>query len=66
MHAAEDTSEIVTSVEVLGGNENEGVHLISLLEKESKQGLSQEGVAADALYNSVHNRRYLKSRDMKA
>jgi IS5 family transposase len=66
VHAAEDSSEIVTSVDILGGNEYEGIHLVSLLEREVERGLSQEGVAADALYDSMDNRHYLDSRDVKA
>jgi IS5 family transposase len=66
VHIAEDTSDIVTSVSLLGGNENEGVHLVSLLQGEEARGLRQDGVAADALYDSATNRQYLFDRGIQA
>ena len=65
-HVAEDEHEIVTSVEVLPGNENEGEHLETLLEEEETQLIRSESVVADALYDSAKNRTTIHSRDMKA
>lgn len=59
VHAACDESELVTSVEVLFGNENEGAeeNVRSLLGKEREQGMEHGAVVADALYDSADNRR---------
>lgn len=59
VHVGCDESEIVTSVDLLCGNENEGAekNVRSLLEKEREQGMEQEAVVADALYDSAENRR---------
>jgi len=66
-HIVEDESQIVTSVETIPGNENEGseVHLESLLQKEEEKGLTSEAVACDALYDSLANRVNLEKRGMK-
>jgi IS5 family transposase len=59
IHAVCDESELVTSVEVLLGNENEGAedNVRSLLGKEREQGMEYEAVVADALYDSAENRK---------
>lgn len=59
IHTGCDESEIVTSVDVLSGNANEGAekNVRSLLEKERTQGIKYEAVVADALYDSAENRR---------
>lgn len=62
----EDESEIVTSVEVLHGNQNEGSELSSLLEKEEKKDLKAEAVVADALYDSADNRSLIHQKKMRA
>ena len=66
-HIAKDESEIITSCEILPGDENEGErsNLESLLQKEDEKGLSGEAVAADALYDSLANRLTVKKRKMK-
>jgi len=66
-HIAKDESEIITSCEILAGDENEGErsNLESLLQKEDEKGLSGEAVAADALYDSLANRLTIKRRKMK-
>jgi hypothetical protein len=66
VHIGEDTIEIVTSVSLLGGNENEGAHLIALLQGEEEHGLRTDGIAADALYDSGNNRGYLQNRSIRA
>jgi len=66
VHVAEDTNDIVTSVSLLGGNENEGAHLVALLQGEEERGLKTESVAADALYDSAGNRGYLQQRGIQA
>jgi IS5 family transposase len=58
-HVGCDESEMVTSVDLLSGNENEGAekNVRSLLAKEREQGMAQEAVVADALYDSGENRK---------
>lgn len=67
-HIAEDTSEIVTSVELLPGNTIEGKkeHLESLLQKEEEKEIKSEAVVADGIYNSADNRELIKDKKMKA
>jgi IS5 family transposase len=67
-HVGCDESEIVTSVDLLTGNENEGAekNVRSLLEKERKQGMEHGAVVADGLYDSAENRKAIheeKTRD---
>ncbi len=59
VHVGCDESEIVTSVDTLSGDENEGAekNVRSLLEKEREQGVEHQAVVADALYDSAENRR---------
>lgn len=59
VHVGCDESEIVTSVDTLSGNENEGAekNVRSLLEKEREQEMEQEAVVGDALYDSAENRK---------
>jgi IS5 family transposase len=59
IHAGCDESEIVTSVDLLSGNENEGAekNVRSLLEKERGQGMEHQAVVTDALYDSAENRK---------
>jgi IS5 family transposase len=58
-HVGCDESEIVTSLDLLSGNENEGAekNVRSLLKKEREQGMEHEAVVADALYDSAENRK---------
>jgi IS5 family transposase len=58
-HVGCDESEIVTSIDLLTGNENEGAekNVRSLLEKEREQGMEHGAVVADALYDSAENRK---------
>lgn len=58
-HIGCDESEIVTSVDLLSGNENEGSekNVRSLLEKEREQGVEYRSVVGDALYDSAENRK---------
>jgi hypothetical protein len=59
VHVGCDESEIVTSLDLLSGNENEGAekNVRTLLEKERGQGMEHEAVVADALYDSAENRK---------
>jgi len=59
VHVGCDESEIVTSVDLLSGNENEGAekNVRSLLERERESGMEYEAVVADALYDSAENRK---------
>jgi len=65
-HIVEDEAEIVTSVEVLQGNQNEGSELSLLLEKEEKKDLKAESLVADALYDSADNRNLIHRKKMRA
>jgi IS5 family transposase len=56
LHIAEDTSELVTTVQVLPGNGHEGSHLPELLQEEAGKRVHQEALVADALYDSAANR----------
>lgn len=66
-HIVADESHIVTSVETLPGNENEGneTNVERILEKEDAKGLRGEAVVADALYDSLANRKNIARRGMK-
>lgn len=66
-HVAQDESQIITSAEVIPGNENEGseANLESLLQKEDEKKLKSEGVVCDALYDSLSNRRNIEKRKKK-
>lgn len=59
VHVGCDESEIVTSLDLLSGNENEGAekNVRSLLEKEREQEMEHGAVVADALYDSAENRK---------
>jgi IS5 family transposase len=59
VHVGCDESEIVTSVDLLSGNENEGAekNVRSLLEKEREQEMERQAVVADSLYDSSENRK---------
>lgn len=65
-HIALDENEIVTSIDLLPGNQNEGSRLSQLLEKEEAKGIKGEAVVADALYDSVFNRENIHDKGMKA
>lgn len=61
VHLAQDSSEIVTSLDLLGGNEHEGSQLARLLDKEEAQG-----IRPGALYDSWENRRLLEGKGITA
>jgi len=64
---AQDKSQIITSAEVIPGNENEGSedNLESMLQKEDKKELKTEVVVCDALYDSLSNRLSIEKRKKK-
>jgi len=66
-HVAEDESQIITSVQTILGDENEGngAHLESMLEKEDEKGLIAEAVVCDALYDTLSNRLNITKRGIK-
>ena len=66
-HVVEDESQIVTSVETIPGNENEGSkdNLENMLKKEDEKELKAEGAVCDALYDSLSNRLNIEKREMK-
>lgn len=57
VHTVQDESRMVTSVETLSGNQNEGARLIGLLKEDKSKGIEGTGVTADKLYDSIENRR---------
>jgi len=65
-HICMDESGIVTSVNLLHGNENESVDLPSLLRKEQTKGIEGNAVAADSLYDSARNREFIHELGLKA
>ena len=64
VHVAEDSSELVTSLEVLKGNEHEGHRLPQLLAQEQAKGVCQAVLVADGLYNSASNRELITKAGM--
>jgi IS5 family transposase len=64
VHVAEDSSELVTSLEVLKGNEHEGHCLPQLLAQEQTKGVFQAALVADGLYNSASNRELITQAGM--
>lgn len=65
-HISEDESEIITSVDVLKGNQDEGSNLNTLLEKDREKGIVHEVVVADAKYDSAKNRQDIHQGEMAA
>jgi IS5 family transposase len=57
VHTVQDESRIVTSVETLHGNENEGAELTGILKEDKRKGIEGTGVVADKLYDSGKNRK---------
>lgn len=58
-HILEDTkTQLITSVEVFSGNTNEGSKLKELIEKERRNNLKATKIIADALYDSIDNRKF--------
>jgi IS5 family transposase len=53
----QDESRIVTSLEVLPGNRNEGARLIPILKEDKRKGIDGTGAVADKLYDSIDNRK---------
>ena len=68
VHVSQDESGVVTSLDVLAGNENEGScrHLRRLIEKDKQKGVDHQGVVADALYDSADNRLLARECGMEA
>lgn len=64
-HIAEDESEIITSVDLIPGNQSEGVQLNDLLEKEDHKNIRSKAIVADGLYDSGDNYQLIRSRKMK-
>ena len=69
VHVVQDsTSELVTNLEVLPGNANEGKnsHTRELLKREEEQGIHHQGIVADALYDSKDNYALARELEMAA
>lgn len=68
VHASQDESGLVTSLDVLPGNEPEGSspYLRRLVEKDEEKGVHHQGLVADALYDSAENRLLAKGYGMEA
>lgn len=65
-HIAEDGSEIITSADTTKGNEHEGSHLKTILEKDKEKGITHQAVVADAKYDSAKNRGDIHKKEMAA
>lgn len=65
-HISEDQSEIITSVDVIKGNEDEGSNLKPLLEKDKDNQITHKAVVADAKYDSAKNRTEIHKEGMAA
>lgn len=65
-HVSMDESEIVTSVETFGGNENESTKLGDLLQEDREKGINSEAVTGDGLYDSANARNAIKNEEMQA
>jgi IS5 family transposase len=61
IHTVHDESGIVTSLETFGGNEHEGRRLGEILTEDKGKGIGGIGVTADKLYDSIENRRVVRS-----
>lgn len=57
VHTVQDESRIVTSVETLSGNENEGTKLMEILKEDKGKGIEGTGVVGDKLYDKIDNRK---------
>lgn len=53
VHASMDDSGIVTSAQVIPGNENEGVDLEDVIKDDRSKGIKSECVVADGLYDNI-------------
>jgi len=60
LHPVMDESGIVTSLDTLPGNVNEGCRVISLLKEEKERGIGGTGATMDALYDSGKNRKDIR------
>nr|MBC8359353.1 IS1182 family transposase [Candidatus Aminicenantes bacterium] len=65
-HILEDESELITSVDILKGNEIEGTRLEPLLKKEEEKHLLSKAIAGDSIYDSGDNYALLGRKKMKA
>ncbi len=65
-HISEDESEIITSVDTLEGNKDEGSNLKPLLEMDRQKEIHHASTVADAKYDTAKNRRYIHHRKMRA
>ncbi len=65
-HIAMDESGIVTSVNILHGNESESTDLPELLKKDESVGIKATAITADSLYDSAKNREFIHSLGLKA
>lgn len=64
-HIAEDESEIITSVDLIKGNQSEGIQLNDLLEKEDRKNIQSKAVVADGKYDSGDNYQLIRSHKMR-
>lgn len=61
LHVSEDTSELVTTVQVLAGNRHEGKLLPELLDEDQRKGVRHAAVVTDGLYDSAANREAVRA-----
>ena len=66
-HILEDAkTQLITSVEVFSGNVNEGSRLKELIEEERRNNLKTTKIIADALYDSIDNRKFCIEQNIEA
>lgn len=64
-YVACDGSGIVTSAQLLAGNEPEGEHMEDLLNEERRKGIRAKSVTADNAYDSARNRGRIRAEGMR-
>lgn len=64
VHTVQDESGIVTTMEIIPGNLNEGVRLEGVLKEDDRKGIRGTGVVADKLFDSGDNRRAVRRLNM--
>jgi len=64
-HVSCDGSGIVTSAQLLAGNEPEGEHMEDLLDEDRRKGIRARSVTADKAYDSARNRERIRAEGMR-
>jgi transposase len=62
VHVSSTEDEIITNIDVMSGDENEGKHLQEIIGEELEEGRRINVVTGDSAYDSYENRRFLEDR----